>query len=146
MSALLRSGGSLQPKLSTSKSCQRKGENNNKIKINQEWLRQTKPKKVRFENFPGRSPEFVPDPPFPGVLYSIHKLSKRGFRTSSPEIRKPHFLRFGLPERLLNQKVSRQISTFFVSIFGKDKTSKNVGKAVSEEKNQEHSRIPSQFF
>ena len=38
----------------------------------QEWLRQTKPKKVRFENFPG-SPEFVPEPPFWGALYSIYK-------------------------------------------------------------------------
>ena len=28
---------------------------------NQEELRQTKPKKVRFENFPGRSPECVPE-------------------------------------------------------------------------------------
>ena len=31
----------------------------------QEELRQTKPKKVRFENFPGSSPEFVPEPPPP---------------------------------------------------------------------------------
>ena len=36
----------------------------------QEWLRQTKPKQVRFENFPGRSEELVPEPPFARKYYT----------------------------------------------------------------------------
>ena len=34
-----------------------------RVPPNQEWFRQTKPKKVRFANFRGGSPELAPEPP-----------------------------------------------------------------------------------
>ena len=43
---------------------------------NQEWFRQTKPKKVRFANFRGRSPERVPEPTFDCKHYT--KPLKKG--------------------------------------------------------------------
>ena len=74
-------------------------------------------KKVRFENFPGRTliplsvfffvscaflVSFLP------LLFFVVKSSGtfwNQFRTPSPEIRKPHFLRFGLLELLLTKAV-----------------------------------------
>ena len=38
--------------------------------LRQEWLRQTKPKKVSLANFPARSPELVPEPPFACKYYT----------------------------------------------------------------------------
>ena len=62
----------------------------------------TKPKKVRFENFPG--------------TFCIVFTSKTGFqnqfRTPSRQVRKPHFLRFGLPEPLLKQDSTKPLKTF----------------------------------
>ena len=70
----------------------------------QKWLRQTKPKKARFANFRGRIPELVPEPPFPCKYYT--KLLKKGvpelIPDSFPESSRTSFLRFGLPELLLN--------------------------------------------
>ena len=43
---------------------------------NQEWFRQSKPKKVRFANFGERSPELVPEPPFACKYYT--KPLKKG--------------------------------------------------------------------
>ena len=58
--------------------------------------------KQDFANFRGRSPE--PPPPFE-PLFQAGTV----FRTRSPKVRKPHFLWFGLPERLLILHLWRRI-------------------------------------
>ena len=114
--------------------------------FNQEWLRQTKPKKVRFANFWGRSPELVPEPPF-ACRYYIKPL-KEGvpelIPDSFPESREPHFLWFGLPQALLmhnNQEWPRQTKPkkgqFMNFSRGHSRTKFNVNRACfPKEKHQ----------
>ena len=53
------------------------------LSLDQEWLRQTKPNKVKFAKFRGRTPELVPEPPFACKFYT--KPLKKGVPELSPD-------------------------------------------------------------
>ena len=69
-SKILRKENSVRGPNFTTATAKRYGEGSEVLTFrwDQESPRQTKPKQVRFANFPGRSPELVPEPPFRGSV------------------------------------------------------------------------------